>query len=147
MTFCDMEVLYRHKKGAFNCKLSFPTLLTLIENSSFHFILIFDGVVISSKIRDDSTFWLHVIPLFFYRVYSLEEIIWNRLFFFNVLCGKVEKITKDRFWLQKVVKIRNQYDFWKLWTLIYMNSTVIFRVNPLWKDLQLKPYFSLAFYP
>ena len=55
MTFCDMEVLYRHKKGAFNCKLSFPTLLTLIENSSFHFILIFDGVVISSKIRDDST--------------------------------------------------------------------------------------------
>eukprot|EP00493_Phyllostaurus_siculus_P020839 UN21164 len=27
-----------------------------------------------------------------------------------------------------------------------MNSTVIFRVNPLWKDLQLKAYFSLAFY-
>ena len=141
-----MEVLYRHKKGAFNCKLSFPTLLTLIENSSFHFIFIFDEVVISSKIRDDWTFWLHVIPSFFYRVYSLEEIIWNKLFFFSVLCGKVEKITKDRFWLQKVVKIRNQYDFWKLWTLIYMNSTVISRVNPLWKDLQLKPYFSLAFY-
>ena len=27
-----------------------------------------------------------------------------------------------------------------------MNSTVIFRVNPLWKDLQLKEDFSLAFY-
>ena len=27
-----------------------------------------------------------------------------------------------------------------------MNSTVIFRVNSLWKDLQLKAYFSLAFY-
>ena len=60
MTFCDMEVLHRHKKDAFNYKLSFPTLLTLIENSSFHFILIFDGVVISSKIRDDSTLSLHM---------------------------------------------------------------------------------------
>ena len=69
-----MEVLYRHKKGAFNCKLSFPTLLTLIENSSFHFILIFDGVVISSKIRDDSTLWLHIC-----------------ISFLCVLCGKVEK--------------------------------------------------------
>ena len=27
-----------------------------------------------------------------------------------------------------------------------MNITVIFRVNPLWKDLQLRAYFSLAFY-
>ena len=27
-----------------------------------------------------------------------------------------------------------------------MKSTVIFRVNSLWKDLQLKAYFSLAFY-
>ena len=54
-TSCDMDVLYGHKKDAFNCKLSFPTLLTLIENSSFHFMLIFDGVVISSKTRDDST--------------------------------------------------------------------------------------------
>ena len=90
-----------------------------ISGLHFHFILIFDGVVISSKIRDDSTFWLHVIPsFFFYRVYLLEEIIWNRLFFFSVLCGKVEKITKYCFWLQKVLKIQNQYHFWTLWTLI-----------------------------
>ena len=27
-----------------------------------------------------------------------------------------------------------------------MKSTVIFRVSSLWKDLQLKAYFSLAFY-
>ena len=27
-----------------------------------------------------------------------------------------------------------------------MNSTVIFRVNPIWNDLQLKEDFSLAFY-
>ena len=27
-----------------------------------------------------------------------------------------------------------------------MKSTLIFRVNSLWKDLQLKAYFSLAFY-
>ena len=28
------------------------------------------------------------------------------------------KTTKYRFWLQKGVKIQNQYHFWKLWTLI-----------------------------
>ena len=27
-----------------------------------------------------------------------------------------------------------------------MNYTLIFRVNSLWNDLQLKAYFSLAFY-
>ena len=32
MTFCDMEVLYRHAKCVLNWKFAFPTHLTLIEN-------------------------------------------------------------------------------------------------------------------
>ena len=41
--FCDMEVLYRHKKYNFSRQLAFLTQLTLIESSiNFHFILILD---------------------------------------------------------------------------------------------------------
>ena len=46
---------------------------------------------------------------------ALEGSTAKIIFFFNVLCGKVKKY---RFWLQKVVKIQNQYHFWKLWRLI-----------------------------
>ena len=42
MTFCDMEVLYRHTNFVFYEKSAFSTHLALIEKSPFQFILILD---------------------------------------------------------------------------------------------------------
>ena len=77
---------------------------------------------------------------------ALDGSKFKKIIFFSVLLGKVEKITKYRFWLQKGFKIQNNFTFENFGRELYLNSTLIFRVNSFWKDLPLKVYFSLAFY-
>eukprot|EP00493_Phyllostaurus_siculus_P012539 UN12722 len=57
-------------------------------------------------------------------------------FFSNVLCVKIVKSSNYSFRLQKGVKIQNKFYFWKLQTLIINQSTLGYRVRPLWKYLQ-----------
>ena len=58
------------------------TLVLLCGDSGlhFHFTFIVDGVVISSKIRDDSTFDFTWFPRFVYCFYSLQEIMEQIIF-------------------------------------------------------------------
>jgi len=60
MTFCDMDMLYRHTNCVFHRKLSFSMHLSLIENLHFHFIRNCDRVSNWLKSCDRSIFALHV---------------------------------------------------------------------------------------
>ena len=64
---------------------------------------------------------------------DLEGASPKTIFFFSILCGKAEKKRKYNFWLQKDVKIENQYDFWNLWTLI---------ISKFWQSLSHQIHFE-----
>ena len=87
--------------------------LALLQGLHFHFILIFDGVVISSKIRDDSIFCLHVIPLFFLsRLFAgrnhMEQIIFLQCF---MIVEKLKKSQNTVFGYKKWLKFEINITF------------------------------------
>ena len=60
MNLCNMEIECRYINCVFNGQSAFSMLLTLIENSHFHFLLILDRGVISRQTCDNWTFSLHI---------------------------------------------------------------------------------------
>ena len=78
----------------------------------FHFILIFDGVVISSKIRDDSIFCLHVIPLFFFIAFIRWKKSYGTNYFSSVFyVEKLKKSQKTVFGYKKWLKFEINMTF------------------------------------
>ena len=74
MTFCDMDMLYKHTNCVFHRKLSFSMHFSLIENLHFHFIRNYDRVSNWLKSCDRSIFSLHMHILDF-----LTEVeVWSR---------------------------------------------------------------------
>ena len=104
------------------------------------------------KIQKQYHFWklwtliIYEFHRYFLRQPTLEGSTSKSIFFFSVLCGKAEKSQNVFFGYKKWSKFKSNITFENFGRYLYMNSTVVFRVDPLWKDLQLKAYFSLAFY-
>ena len=104
------------------------------------------------KIQKQYHFWklwtliIYEVHNYFSCQLTFEWSTTKNIFFFSVLCRKVEKWQNTVFGYKKWSKFKTNITFENSGSLLYMKSTVIFRVSSLWKDLQLKAYFSLAFY-
>ena len=90
----------------------------------------------------------HLVHISFYTNYitfTNNKLSYCRDLFSVLFLGKLQNTRKYRFWLQKRIEIKKQYHIWKFGGWLYNDSTLIFEVKSLWKDLVPKVHFSLAF--
>ena len=77
---------------------------------------------------------------------TLEGPTAKSTLFFSVLCIKAAKTQNTFFGYKNGSKLKKNITFEKFGGWLYNDSTLIFEVKSLWKDLLPKVHFSLAFY-
>ena len=127
---------------------------------------IFFTFYVEKRKNQKHSFWLQIViksklEYYFWKLYrliiygfhhslspqiSLEGSTIKSTFFFSILCGKHEKTKNTVFGYKKWSKIKLNIIFENFRGQFYIVSILLYHPKSVWKTLQSKAHFSLAFY-